>query len=166
MFNSLNCLKAPDMNQHNTLPQYREAVETYKHIVKLASIGNKIPLLSLYQGEKLLHKLRSTVIDWFSITSLHFLHLGKEGILHFVFLINSVLGHINSSSVEELNTIWANILYKGGKKDLESYRTISCCPIIAKAIDSYMMGLYDSGWSAAQASTQFKGSNSSHELAA
>ena len=71
--------------------------------------------------------------------------------------------------MEELNTIWANILYKGGGKDVESdrsWRTISCCPILAKALDLYMVELYDTGWSAAQATTQFQGSNSSHDLAA
>ena len=37
---------------------------------------------------------------------------------------------------------------------------------MAKAIDTYMVELYDGGWSACQAPTQFQGSNSSHELAA
>ena len=31
----------------------------------------------------------------------------------------------------------------------------SCCPIIAKALDSYMVELYDGGWSEKQAPTQF-----------
>ena len=68
-----------------------------------------------------------------------------------------------------LNTIWANILHKGAGKDMESdrsYRTISCCPLLAHALDTYMVELYDSGWSAVQAGTQFQGSNSSHDLAA
>ena len=80
-----------------------------------------------------------------------------------------IIDHINASSIEELNTIWANILHKGHDKDPEldrSWRTISCCPLLAKAMDTYMVELYDGGWSACQASTQFQGSNSSHELAA
>ena len=107
-------------------------------------------------------------MDYFSVTSLHFLHLGVEGVKHFVFIFNVIINFINSSAVAELNTVWANIMFKGGDKDREhdrSYRTISCCPIMAKAMDSYMVELYDVGWAAIQAQTQFQGSNSSHELA-
>ena len=168
LFDSLSSLKSPDMTQYNHLPPYAEAVSVYQHIMKLASAGGKIPQISFSKGEKLLRGLKSSVIDYFSITSLHFLHLGHEGVLHFIFLLNVIIGHINSSCIEELNTIWANILHKGSGKDRESdrsYRTISCCPLLAKALDIYMVELYDDGWSAAQASTQFQGSNSSHELA-
>ena len=68
-----------------------------------------------------------------------------------------------------MNTIWATILHKGHGKDLEldrSWRTISSCPFLAKAMDTYMVELNDDCWSACQAQTQFQGSNSSHELAA
>ena len=157
------------MAQYGNLPQYKEAVATYQHIMKFAAAGEKIPPISLSKGEKLLQNLKPSVMDYFSITSLHFLHLGKEGIIHFVFILNMIINHINSGSVAELNTIWANILYKGGDKDPESdrsWRTISCCPILAKALDTYMVELYDNGWTAVQAPTQFQGINSSHELAA
>ena len=113
--------------------------------------------------------MRPSVIDFYSITSSHFINLGSEGIVHFVFLINSVISIINSSSMEEMNTIWANILHKGHGKDVEldrSWRTISCCPFLAKAMDTYLVELIDAGWSACQAPTQFQGNNSSHELAA
>ena len=88
----------------------------------------------------MLRKLKSTVMDFFSLSSLHFLHLGEDGVRHFVFLLNAIISHINSSSVAELNTVWANILYKQGGKDREldrSYRSISCCSLIAKALDTY-----------------------------
>ena len=169
IFDSLNQLKAPPMETYRDSEHYMEAVSTYDHIMKLASCGRKIPLISLADGEKLLRGLRPSVMDYFSITSLHFLHIGLEGIFHFIFLLNTIISQINSSSIPELNTIWANILHKGHNKDPEldrSWRTISCCPIIAKALDTYMVELYDVGWSDVQASTQFQGSNSSHELAA
>jgi hypothetical protein len=169
IFDSLNQLKAPPMETYRDSEHYMEAVSTYDHIMKLASCGRKIPLISLADGEKLLRGLRPSVMDYFSITSLHFLHLGLEGIFHFIFILNTIISQINSSSIPELNTIWANILHKGHNKDPEldrSWRTISCCPIIAKALDTYMVELYDGGWSDVQASTQFQGSNSSHELAA
>ena len=168
MFDSLNALKAPDLGKYSNSPPYTEAVSTYQHLIKIASAGSKIPPISLTKAEQLLRSLKSSVMDYFSITTLHFLHLGEVGVRHFAVLLNAIINLINSSSVSELNTVWANILYKQGGKDREldrSYRTISCCPIVAKALDTYMVEIYDDGWSAAQASTQFQGSNSSHELA-
>ena len=94
MFDSLNTLKAPSMDDYDTLPPYNEAVETYNHIIKLASNGGQIPPLSLSDGEKLLRSLKSSVLNGYSITSLHFLHLGKEGVFHFVFLLNTIIEHI------------------------------------------------------------------------
>ena len=156
MFDSLNTLKAPNMEHYNQLHHYAEAVSTYNHIMKLALNGGKIPTISVPKGEKLLRGLKSTVTDYFSITSLHFLHLGQAGVDHFVFLLNVIICNINAAaSAEELNTVWANILHKGSGKDVEldrSYRTISCCPLLAKALDTYMVQLYDSGWSAVQVS--------------
>ena len=97
MYDSLNSLKSPNMESYNNLPPYAEAVSKYNHIIKLTSQGNKIPYISLSKGEKLLRKLRPSVMDYFSITSLHFLHLGTDGVIHFVFLLNSIISHINSA---------------------------------------------------------------------
>ena len=169
IFDSLFNLKAPNMQDYNKLPPYLEAVSVYKHIIELASRGSKIHPITFSKREKLLRGLRSSVIDYFSITSLYFLHLGQEGIQHFVFLLNAIIANINSSTIEELNTIWANVLCKGNSRDPlldRSDRTISCYPIVAKVLDTYMVELYSGGWSDVQAATQFQGSNSSHELAA
>ena len=60
------------------------------------------------------------------------------------------------------------ILFKGHGKDKESdrsCRTISTCPLLAKALDSYIGELYSDGWANVQAETQFQGAGSSHELA-
>ena len=141
LYDSLNSLKAPNMDEYMNLPYYTEGVNVYNHILKLASNGKKIPSISLSKGEELLRRLRPSVSDYFSITSLHFLHSGKEGLIHFVYLLNQVINDINSSSIPELNTIWAIILYKNGKKDPESdrsWRTISCCPMVFRAMDMYI----------------------------
>ena len=64
--------------------------------------------------------------------------------------------------------VWACILYKGHEKDRysdRSYRTISTCPLISKAIDSYIASLYSSTWNSFTSETQFQGLSSSHELA-
>ena len=47
-----------------------------------------------------------------------------------------------------------------------SYRTISSCPLTAKALDLYIRDLHISSWNLDQADTQFQGEGSNHELAA
>ena len=47
----------------------------------------------------------------------------------------------NLSSLEYLNSVWAMILHKGHGKDWESnrsYRTISTCPLLSKALDKHV----------------------------
>ena len=59
--------------------------------------------------------------------------------------MNCVISDVNNATIEELNTALGLILYKGHKKDKNSdrsYRTISTCPFIAKAIDLYLRDLY------------------------
>ena len=118
---------------------------------------------------ELLHRLKPDVNDLYSITPRHYINAGMEGALHFCALLNIIIQNVNLSSLEELNSVWAMILYKGHGKDKESdrsYRTISTCPFLAKALDKYVGSLYESGWAEAQAPTQFQGTGSSHELAA
>ena len=107
--------------------------------------------------------------DLYSITAQHYINAGLEGATHFTFLLNTIISNVNLSSLDYINSVWAMILFKGHGKDRESdrsYRTISTCPLISKALDKYVGGLFESGWTAAQAETQFQGTGSSHELAA
>ena len=106
MFDSLNALKAPDLGKYSNSPPYTEAVSTYQHLIKIASAGSIIPPISLTKAEQLLRSLKSSVMDYFSITTLHFLHLGEVGVRHFAVLLNAIINLINSSSVSELNTVW------------------------------------------------------------
>ena len=140
----------------------------YENVLKIARNGLKMPPISPKHSTELLHSLRADVNDFYSITAAHFINAGFEGLQHFHFLLNTIIDDINLSSLEELNTIWACILHKGHGKDKESdrsYRTISTCPLLAKALDSYAGQLYGDGWADAQAETQFQGTGSSHELA-
>ena len=73
------------------------------------------------------------------------------------------------AGIDELNTIYACVLYKGHKKDKtsdRSYRTISTCPLVAKGLNMYVRELSIEGWNDEQAVNQFQGEGSSHELAA
>ena len=47
-----------------------------------------------------------------------------------------------------------------------AYMTISTCPVVSKALDLYIRYLHEDKWSACQASTQYQGEGSCHELAA
>ena len=168
-YDSLSSLKAPDMSPIYSSPHFQETLLDFENVLKIARDGPKIPDISTKQSTELLHSLKANVNDFYSITASHFINAGFEGLEHFHFLLNIIIAEINLSSLEELNTIWACILHKGHRKDKESdrsYRTISTCPLLAKALDSYVGSLYSDGWADAQAETQFQGSGSSHELAA
>ena len=72
-------------------------------------------------------------------------------------------------AIDEVNTAYACILFKGHNKDKSSsnsYRTISTCPVVAKALDLHIRDLHLASWNLRQMSTQYQGEGSSHELAA
>ena len=128
-----------------------------------------MPPISFQQSSDILFSVKADVNDFFSITANHFIHAGHAGISHFHFLLSSIINNVNLAGLDELNTAWACILYKGHLKDKESdrsYRNISTCPFLAKCADVYAGKLYGEGWASVQAETQFQGEGSSHELAA
>ena len=89
---------------------------------------------------------------------MHFRNAGDEGLNHLNFLMNRVILDINSSTVTELNTVYALLLHKGHGKSKtrdSSYRTISTCPVITKALDIYIHDLFGEKWNANQADTQY-----------
>ena len=164
-FHSLSSLKAPDMSEIYSSSSYQAFSADYEQIMEICSSGLKIPEISGKDATLLLHSLRQNVNDLHSITPNHFINAGVEGVVMFAFLLNTIIGNINLSSLDRLNEVWAMILFKGHNKDRESdrsYRTISTCPLLSKALDKYVGGLCESGWAAAQAETQFQGKGSCH----
>ena len=148
---------------------YKSTLADYHHILKICGAGIKIPDISPVTAMEILYTLKPDVNDLYSLTPRHFINAGMEGAIHFTALLKIIIQNVNLSALEDLNSVWAMILYKGHGKDKESdrsYRTISTCPLLAKALDKYVGSLYESGWVDAQAATQFQGSGSSHELAA
>ena len=80
----------------------------------------------------------------------------------------AVISNVNLGGVPELNTIYACVLLKSHGKDRtseRSYRTISTCPLVAKALDFYIRELCLVDWNKQQSVTQYQGEHSSHELA-
>ena len=113
--------------------------------------------------------MKNQVNDFYSITTLHYINAGEAGLEHFNFLLNCIISDVNNASIEELNSIYALLLHKGhGKPKTEdkSYRTISTCPLLSKALDVYIRNLHIEKWKSQQAPTQYQGEGSSHELAA
>ena len=126
-----------------------------------------VPEVNADEAYKILTSLRPSVTDFYSITALHYLNGGKSALEHFAFLLNSVIEDLNNLSVDELNMVWACILFKGHDKDRysdRSYRTISTCPFISKAIDYYIASLYSPTWNNYTSVTQFQCQSSSHNL--
>jgi hypothetical protein len=87
---------------------------------------------------RILQNMKESVSDHQSITPLHYKNAGLEGLLHLNFLMNKVIQEVNTaSSAEELNTVLALLLHKGHGKPKtsdRSYRTISTCPVLSKAL--------------------------------
>ena len=168
-YDSLSSLKAPDMSPIHSSPEYKNTLLDYENIVKICKQAKKIPPINPKQSTDILLSLRAEVNDFYSITASHFINAGKAGYEHFHFLLSSLAKNVNLASLEELNTVWACILFKGHGKDKKSdrsYRTISTCPLLAKALDTYIGKIYGSGWQEVQAQTQFQGPGSCHDLAA
>ena len=168
-FDSLSKLKAPNMAPIHSSTSYMRIEQDYEQILKICSAGLKIPPISGKDAMMLLMNLKPDVNDLNSITPAHYTNAGVQGAIHFSHLLNAVISNVNLSSIDQLNSVWAMVLFKGHGKDRESdrsYRTISTCPVISKALDQYIGTLFESGWAQAQADNQFQGSGSSHELAA
>ena len=166
---SLSSLKSPDLSSIHSTPQYQSTLSDYQHILKICRSGSPIPDITPRASTEILITLKAEVNDFYSITANHFVNAGRSGFAHFHFLLEALIKNVNLAGLDELNTIWACILHKGHGKDKQSdrsYRTISTCPLLAKALDTYVGSLHKDGWASVQASTQFSGSGSSHELAA
>ena len=76
--------------------------------------------------------------------------------------------YINLSTLDNLNKVMSILLHKGHGKDPcsdRSYRTISNCTVLAKALDAYLGTINIPLWDKSQIDIQFQGKNSSHDLA-
>ena len=166
IYESIRSLKTEPVNfKDQNSPDYETE---YQIIMDICKKGNKIPKMSQEASTKILKSLKKNVNDFYNITPLHYLHAGPEGLALFHNLINAIIEDINISGDKALNSIYARVLYKGHGKDKEnsrSYRTISTCPLLSKALDVYVRDLSEENWNGVQADTQYLGRGMSHELA-
>ena len=61
--------------------------------------------------------------------------------------------------------MWAVMLYKP-KHLVQSWRYISTCPLLARAMDLYMFGFHKEQWEDVAAPTQFRKDGIHHEICA
>ena len=162
-------IKSCDINQLKSDANLSEHFSTHQHILKICNNQSKLPQVSLTVAKDLLTRIKKDVKDYYCVTARHYLNAGNEGIEHFCKLLNTIIENENIAALKELNTTHGLILHKGHNKDVNSdrsYRTISTCPFLSKSLDLYIRDLYQHLWDQSQASTQYQGSGSSHELAA
>ena len=167
-FKSIKSLKTKDPSLLEC-PTYRSFLGLHHHILDICKAGEKIPLLSFKNAKELLKSVKPGVSDFYSISALHYINGGDEGVLHFQLLLNAILSEVENFAISEMNKVWAIVLHKGHGKDKNSdrsYRTISSCPFLAKCADKYIGNLSEPSWSAAKAETQFQSKGLSHEHAA
>lgn len=167
-FESMTALKRYPIDKLELDPHLSDHLVNYDHILKLCQDHQQMPKISLKDSTSLLGRIKKNVKDFNSITALHYINAGTEGLNHFNLLLNGIIEDVNNASIEELNLVYGLILYKGHGKDRTShraYRCISTCPFLAKCLDLYIHDLYHDLWDHLQAPTQYQGSGSSHELA-
>ena len=168
-YEAIKQLKTCDSEKLRTSRSYNEFALDYSNIIKLCKDGRPIQEISEADALNLLKRMKANVIDCYSITPNHYLLAGPAGWKHFSLLLNALLRDLRNTTIDEVNTTYACILFKGHNKDktlARSYRTISTCPVIGKALDLHIRDLNIRSWNLHQASTQFQGQDSSHELAA
>ena len=131
-FDSLSSPKSPDLTAIHSTSQYQSTLSDFQHILKICRSGEPIPDISPKTSTEILLSLKANVNDFYSITANHFINAGRSGFAHFHFLLAAIIVNVNLAGLDELNTVWACILYKGHGKDKQSdrsYRTISTCPL-------------------------------------
>ena len=168
-YDSISSLKSLDQQELASSKSFSSVSENYRHILKLCKSASKVPPLSEIKARQILKSIKPSVNDYYSITAAHYLHSGQAGLEHFCLLLNTLIEDLNNVSVDELNMVWACILHKGHDKDRSShrsYRTISTCPFLSKALDCYVSTLYSPIWNKHTSPTQFQVKSSSHDLAA
>ena len=168
-FDSVQQLKTKNHISGPLSTTYAEYLEDYSHIMKLLDTAKPMKTISEKESFDILMSMKATVADFYSVTPLHYIYAGPLGWKHFHLLLNQLILDVNCTTIVEVNRTYACILFKGHSKNKQlakSYRTISTCPVIAKALDVFLRNQFCDSWYKDQAPTQFQGQGSSHELAA
>ena len=168
-FDSISNLKTRDSRSLKDSISFNSFSDDYHNILEVSKHLDPLLHISEKEAFDLLHAMKANVMDFFGITINHYKYAGPAGWQHFQVLLNCLIDDINNTIIKEVNTVHAIIIFKGHgkvKTSDRSYRTISTCPVVAKAMDMHVKKINISKWNLEQASPQFQGQGSSHELAA
>ena len=89
----------------------RDQFDDYDHIMNLTGEVRNIPAISRKTSDNLLKSLPKDVRDIYNITASHFLNAGEEGLIHYNFLLNTIIQETENATIEELNTAHGLILF-------------------------------------------------------
>ena len=167
-YTSIEMLKSRDSSRLLSSAAFQDFSKDYENIIKLAQKSPPIKPITEVESFNLLLRMKSNVCDLYNITPSHYINAGPIGYHHFHLLLSTLLSDISSMEISEVNAAYACVLFKGHGKDKSSsrsYRTISTCPLVAKALDMYIRDLYMPYWKLHQSPVQFQGEGRSHEMA-
>ena len=168
-YESVRSLKTCDSERLRKSEHFQESLDDYRHIIDLSKEGCRLDPITEVEAFNLLQRMKPDVPDYYSVTPNHYIYAGPSGWRFFCLLLNTLISDISNTSISEVNLAYACILFKGHGKSqysARSYRTISTCPVAAKALDLHVRDKKREQWSLHQAPTQFQGIGSSHEFAA
>ena len=144
LYTALGNLKTRDHEKLDAAPNFNDFVKDYENIIHLAECGLPIKPITEEESLNLLLKMKPNVTDLYNITPSHYLNAGPVGCNHFHLLLSALLDDNKNTTISEVNSTYAVVLFKGHQRDRtssRSYRTISTCPLVAKALDVYIRDL-------------------------
>ena len=103
----------------------------------------KIPHMQLNQLSDIIFKRLklNKACDIFKLTVEHVRNCGEKTLGLILWLLNSIIDHLNYLSSPQLNTAVASIVYKGKGKPIyhhKSYRQVRVTPLIGRLLDEYL----------------------------
>ena len=84
-FDSISALKSRPISSTASDDSFN-IKEDYRNILNICQNKKNLPNISLSDSFKLLRRMKNTVNDLYSISTLHYLNAGNEGVVHFHFL--------------------------------------------------------------------------------
>ena len=109
-YHSMSALKKCSTEELETDPHLADQLLNYEHILKLCEDQRTLPEISLEDSTALLKRIKKSVKDIYGITSLHYLHAGEAGLLHFNLLLNGIIKDVNNATIQELNLVYVFVV--------------------------------------------------------
>ena len=122
-FDSISTLKTRDSSHLVLCPTFHDFSKDCGNILEICKRGDPIPPISERRSFEILQKMKPDVTDIYGITVNHYNYAGPAGWKHFYLLLKCLISNINSTNIEEINTVYACIFFKGYGKDGSSHKS-------------------------------------------